>query len=81
MKALRIRVFGIVQGVGFRPFVSRLAKRCGIVGTVSNRGSYVEVIMAVPAKEEHFFLQALRDEAPPRSQIMGMETDYIDKAD
>ena len=51
MKALRIRVFGIVQGVGFRPFVSRLAKRCGIVGTVSNRGSYVEVIMAVPAKE------------------------------
>ena len=81
MKALRIRIFGIVQGVGFRPFVSRLAKRCGIVGTVSNRGSYVEVIMAVPAKEEHFFLQALRDEAPPRSQIMGMETDYIDKAD
>lgn len=54
MKALRIRIFGIVQGVGFRPFVSRLAKRCGIVGTVSNRGSYVEVIMAVPAKEEHF---------------------------
>ncbi|MBS5347383.1 MAG: carbamoyltransferase HypF [Megasphaera micronuciformis] len=81
MKALRIRIFGIVQGVGFRPFVSRLAKRCGIVGTVSNRGSYVEVIMAVPAKEEYFFLQALRDEAPPRSQIMGMETDYIDKTE
>ncbi len=38
-----IRVHGIVQGVGFRPFVSRTATRIGLTGTVANRGSYVEI--------------------------------------
>ena len=36
-----IKVFGIVQGVGFRPFVSRLAEAFSICGSVANRGSYV----------------------------------------
>lgn len=40
----RIRVYGIVQGVGFRPTVVRHAKACGISGQVSNRGSYVEIL-------------------------------------
>ena len=39
----RIRVYGIVQGVGFRPTASRLARETGITGTVANRGSYVEI--------------------------------------
>ncbi len=38
-----IRVYGIVQGVGFRPFVSRVCLANKITGTVSNRGSYVEI--------------------------------------
>ena len=38
-----IRVYGIVQGVGFRPFVSRTCKENGITGTVANKGSYVEI--------------------------------------
>ena len=36
MKTERICVFGIVQGVGFRPFVSRLAAKHGLGGTVCN---------------------------------------------
>ena len=36
---VRICVFGIVQGVGFRPFVSRIAIAAGICGTVCNKGS------------------------------------------
>ena len=43
MRTLEIRIFGIVQGVGFRPFVDRLAHECGIRGSVANRGSFVEV--------------------------------------
>ena len=39
----RIHVFGIVQGVGFRPTVSRHAMRWGIRGTVCNMGPYVEI--------------------------------------
>ena len=38
-----IRVYGIVQGVGFRPTVSRHAIQAGIKGTVANRGPYVEI--------------------------------------
>lgn len=37
----KIRVYGIVQGVGFRPTVSRHADSCKIRGSVSNRGPYV----------------------------------------
>ena len=40
----RIRVYGIVQGVGFRPTVSRLAMETGITGTVCNKGPYVEIL-------------------------------------
>ena len=39
----KIRVYGIVQGVGFRPTVSRHADSCKIRGSVSNRGPYVEI--------------------------------------
>ena len=38
-----VKVFGIVQGVGFRPFISRLASAFSISGSVANRGSYVEI--------------------------------------
>ena len=43
MKTEMIRVYGIVQGVGFRPFVSREASDLGLCGTVANKGSYVEI--------------------------------------
>ena len=39
----RIRVYGIVQGVGFRPTVSRHAVSNGIRGNVCNKGPYVEI--------------------------------------
>lgn len=40
----KIKVYGIVQGVGFRPLVYRIAKRLGITGTVRNVGGYVEIV-------------------------------------
>ena len=39
----RIRAYGIVQGVGFRPTVDRHATSAGIAGTVCNKGPYVEI--------------------------------------
>ncbi len=39
----QIRVYGIVQGVGFRPTVSRHAAASGIHGSVCNKGPYVEI--------------------------------------
>ena len=48
----RIRLFGVVQGVGFRPFVHRLAVSLNIAGTVCNKGSYVEIEAEAPEEQE-----------------------------
>ena len=65
----RVRVEGIVQGVGFRPFVHALAGRLGLAGLVGNDagGVFVEVEGAAETVER--FLEALAAEAPPLAVI------------
>ncbi len=67
---LNVKVFGIVQGVGFRPFVSRIAAEHKITGTVANRGSYVEIFACGSDDALKNFLTALRAEAPDRAAIL-----------
>ena len=74
---LNIKVFGIVQGVGFRPFVSRIADANKISGNVSNRGSYVEIFARGSAEDLKNFLIALREQAPPRSAILKVDVDEL----
>ena len=69
-KALRITVHGVVQGVGFRPFVYRLAHRMGLDGTVVNNGDGVHVHVGGAAETLDRFVAALRDEAPPVARIV-----------
>ncbi len=77
----RIRVYGIVQGVGFRPTVSRLADEAGIAGSVSNRGSYVEIIaQGEPERIDHF-LQSLKMRPPKRSAILKIDVKTADNAE
>ena len=71
-KRLVITLRGIVQGVGFRPFVYRTAKRYGIKGYVTNTPEGVIVDAEGSALEQ--FLGALREEPPPLSRIDAMET-------
>ncbi|MBE0644754.1 MAG: carbamoyltransferase HypF [Bacteroidetes bacterium] len=62
-KRIRLTVTGIVQGVGFRPYVYRLATECGLTGSVRNDGRGVEIdVQGVRAEE---FLRRLPIEAPP----------------
>ena len=65
-----IRIYGIVQGVGFRPFVSRLADRYGISGSVCNKGSYVEIFAKASESALDKFVLAIEAEAPARSAIV-----------
>ena len=69
----RIRVYGIVQGVGFRPTVSRLAEETGIRGSVSNRGSYVEIVAQGSEEQIAAFLDGLKSRPPKRSAILKID--------
>ncbi len=68
-----IRVHGIVQGVGFRPFVSRTAMRLGLTGTVANRGSYVEIFLRGEENNLRGFLYELEHNAPPRAVVLKVD--------
>ena len=69
MQGLRIHITGIVQGVGFRPFVYNLAKRHNLKGWVKNTSAGVDIEVDGEKKTLDLFLQQLRDEAPPLSYI------------
>ena len=75
---LRVAVRGAVQGVGFRPFVYRLAMELGLAGWVNNspRGVTAEVEGARGAAES--FLVRLQRELPPRAAITGIEPTWLD---
>lgn len=65
VSALRILIEGRVQGVGFRPFVSRLAEDLGLCGWVLNDGGAVEMHVEGQISDLKTFQQALIDQAPP----------------
>ena len=72
MRAWRIHVTGVVQGVGFRPHVWTLAHRLGLKGWVRNDSSGVAIVVEGDDPALACFLQDLRAEAPPRSRIDGL---------
>ena len=74
----RLRVYGIVQGVGFRPFVSRIAEQAGISGSVCNKGPYVEIFAEGRSAEVDSFRRMLTEDAPERSQILKVEEKALD---
>jgi len=72
-----IKVSGIVQGVGFRPFIYRTAVKNGLVGYVRNRGdAVVEIVVEGDKDNVAQFLEELREEKPPLAQIYNITTDY-----
>ena len=74
-KRVRIRLYGIVQGIGFRPFVSRLAQELHIAGDVCNKGSYVEIHAEADPETLEVFRRRLVDDAPRVSAIIRVETE------
>ncbi len=79
MNSYRIKIYGIVQGVGFRPFVKREADRLGIRGTVQNKGSYVEIRAYGSEERIRLFLDELNSDAPERAVVIRTEITLIDR--
>ncbi|MEH2123287.1 carbamoyltransferase HypF [Nostoc sp.] len=69
MPTEEIRVRGIVQGVGFRPTVYRLAKACGLRGDVCNDGQGVLIRVSGSEKAITEFVARLQTECPPLARI------------
>lgn len=74
-RRLCVRVQGAVQGVGFRPFVYRLATERGLTGWVRNDGD--GVLAEVQGTYVNDFLDALRNGAPPLARVDRIETSQI----
>lgn len=72
-----VRVYGIVQGVGFRPTVSRHASKNGICGTVCNKGPYVEIYVQGKKEQAEGFLNDLEKHPPKRAAILKINTEDV----
>jgi hydrogenase maturation protein HypF len=77
LRRWRISVLGVVQGVGFRPFVHRLAERRGIAGFVRNtsHGVVVEAEGEPPVLDA--FCRLLREQLPPLAEVIRLDVTEI----
>ncbi len=66
---MKLQIHGVVQGVGFRPAVVKLAVSMNLEGHVRNNGSNVEVLLSGSEAEADKFIQILKDELPPLARI------------
>jgi len=73
----KINVTGIVQGVGFRPFVYRLAAEHNLFGYVKNLGNNVEIVVEGGRETIEQFRHDLDVKKPPLSRIDGMKTKAV----
>ncbi len=74
----KITLFGVVQGVGMRPFVYTLAQKLELVGFVRNTQAALEIIL--PAHKTESFLNALKKELPPLALVEKIIISPYDKA-
>jgi hydrogenase maturation protein HypF len=80
MTRARVVVHGAVQGVGFRPFVYRLAGDLELAGWVSNTGHGVFIEVEGPRPAVDRFLVRLDEERPPRAVVASRECSLLDPA-
>lgn len=80
MRRLAVNVRGVVQGIGFRPFVYGAATQRGLAGWVRNRTDGVRIEVQGPEQSVHDFMNALNHEAPASARIEGIDTTEIPPA-
>ena len=76
LKGLKIHITGIVQGVGFRPFVYGLASRLSLNGWVRNTSAGVDIEVDGNQAKLNTFIDALKNEFPPLAQIDTFQIHY-----
>lgn len=74
---VRILVSGIVQGVGFRPYVHNLASRHALGGFVRNNSGVVEIEVQGDKRTIDSFVRQLKEQAPPLASIKQLSTEFV----
>ncbi|MEM0348018.1 MAG: carbamoyltransferase HypF [Zestosphaera sp.] len=78
MPVLRLVIEGIVQGVGFRPFLHRLGLRLGVKGYLRNvGGSEVEVVVEGDYETLASFVKKLMSDKPPTARVEGIDIEVL----
>jgi len=77
-KKLNISIWGIVQGVGFRPYVKRLADKHGLYGRVLNNNGCVQIEVVGKKPLLEIFLDELVKNKPSIANIISMDSTYIE---
>ncbi len=80
LSRLRVEIHGAVQGVGFRPFVYRLATGLGLTGWVINDTAGVFIEVEGPAETLRCFLERLPAEVPPRAIVQSLDAEWLEAA-
>ena len=78
MYRAHLTVEGIVQGVGFRPAVYRLAKELSLTGYVRNMGNMVEIVLEGSHEGIEEFIERLKKDKPPISRINSIKKDIFE---
>nr|MDO8100493.1 carbamoyltransferase HypF [Candidatus Njordarchaeota archaeon] len=79
MLRAEILATGIVQGVGFRPFIYRMAVKNKLVGYVRNRGDAgLEILVEGERKDIDTFIRDIKGDKPPLAQIYDLRVKYLD---
>ena len=77
IRQIHIEIEGIVQGVGFRPFLHRLADEHRITGWVRNTSAGLEGVLQGTARDLEAFQSKLQNDAPPMARIEAVRTSDI----
>ena len=77
MRGTVFKINGIVQGVGFRPFVKRLADSMSLAGSVINTTDGVEIRLGAVGREADLFIDRLKSNLPPLAHILYVDSEAI----
>ncbi|NIQ07788.1 MAG: carbamoyltransferase HypF [Candidatus Korarchaeota archaeon] len=80
-EARKLTLSGIVQGVGFRPFVFRLANSLDLKGRVINTGEEVEILLEGPQQKIKEFIRRLKNQKPRAAEIYSLSSKKIESED
>ena len=73
-----MKVYGTVQGVGFRYYTQKLAKKYGVVGTVQNVQDYVEIYAQGETETLNQFVEAVSQGASPASKVEDVDIEALE---